>query len=115
MHRATTKWRVDWGATFFPEVGQLVRHVTPKGEATFARVLCIRVVKTRTPLPESYVCRYALVVERLSERPADEPITWTFYAYPKASRRPEVTNRDRWSPLLAVPGRLTGHSSKTNP
>ena len=102
MHRRTTKWRVDWGPDGSPEVGQLVRSLSPRGEATFARLLAVRVVKTRKPLPDWYVCRYALVVERLPEKPADEPVAWTFHAYGRSKPTVKDPALDRWSPLLGV-------------
>lgn len=99
--RKHPRWRVDWAGEGSPEPGQLVRHVSPSGRTSYARVLNVRVVANRKPLPEGHSCRYTVGIERLDAKPF-EPVDWTCWAYGKPKRSEDSLDPgiDTWSPLL---------------
>lgn len=105
--RGHTRWRIDWSGDGMPEAGHLVRHVTPSGRTSYARVQTVRVVRIRMPLPAGATCRYAITVQRLDGKPEAEPVAWTCHAYSPPKRRPCVSDTDGsidpavnpWSPL----------------
>ena len=103
-----SRWRIDWAGEGSPEAGQLVRYVTPKGTTSYARVLSVRVVMNRKPLPDGVTCRYAMRVQRLARRPIGELVSWTCHAHasrPKPRPRLEdaVGTNDLDAAIWAAP------------
>ncbi|NII73241.1 hypothetical protein FHW84_001810 [Dyella sp. SG562] len=97
IQRKPTKWRIDWRGAGSPAPGQLVRHVTPTGKCSFARVLTVRVIRNIRPLPDDVQCRYLVTVDRSIPVAAGASADWTCHAYP---RRPSIDpETSRWSPL----------------
>ncbi|OOG61410.1 hypothetical protein B0E46_15640 [Rhodanobacter sp. B04] len=107
IRRGHARWRIDWSGEGSPEPGHLVRHVTPGGRVSYARVRSVRVIRNRMPLPNGATCRYSVAVQRLDEKPVD-PVDWTCHVYASPKRRPRLADSfgsadpaiDPWSPLL---------------
>lgn len=99
MKKKGPKWRVDWPGGNPPEVGQTVAYLTPTNQCSHARVVGVRVVKNRNPLPPGAVCRYEVSIERIELKPG-ETVAWTCYAYPRKRLPKGDPSSDTWSPLL---------------
>lgn len=81
-----------------PEAGNIVREVSDKQMVKgYLRVLSVRQVRVRVSRGE--VARYALRIERLNERPQDQPVAFTVYSYAKP-KAPKGHKPDRFDPLL---------------
>jgi hypothetical protein len=100
VHRGQTRWRIDWRGEGSPEVGHLVRYVTPTSQCSYARVTSVRVIRNRNPLPPDVLCRYAVTVRRFDDKPAGEAVSWTCYAHAKPKRKPLPIDVNPWLPPL---------------
>lgn len=99
MKKKTPSWRVDWYASKPPKVGQIVARLTPTNQCSHGRVVGVRVIANRTPLPPGALCRYLVSIEPIELAVGDE-VAWTCNVYPR-KRIPRADHPwGRFSPLL---------------
>lgn len=100
MRRKSCSYTVDFFSEHCPspKAGDLVRRLSAEGqERGFFRVLSSRQVKVKVSRGET--ARYTMKIERLTEQPEGEEVTFTVHGYRKR-KQTKTPARDKFSPLL---------------